>query len=175
MKTLAFDDLDLSFVPSVVLSDPFWRRCIDLALRSQGKEQRYGSVVIKNGKIIGEGWNRLLGRGEPFPFRTSFFLHAEKAAIGQALLEIKSLVGARLCVSGLLVEEKRPIVFKNPTSTCVGCAKLYPRFGIDLWSMTPNGRILISGNSAYEAAIANTATRKQRGLTTKEFRTELSL
>ncbi len=167
--------LDTSFVPKIVLDDPLWRRCMELALRSKGKEQCYGSVVTKNDKIIGEGWNRLLGRGEPFPFRTSFFLHAEKAAIGQALLREKNIDGAILCVSGFFVEERRPIIFKEPIGTCVNCAKLYPQFGIDIWCLTPQGRVLISGKSIYEIALAKTAERKKRNLTTKEFRTELSL
>ena len=89
-KQLSMSDLDLSFVPEIALQDSLWKECMQLALKSGGKEQRYGALVVSGGKIVGRGWNRLLKKGEPFPFKTTFFLHAERAAIGNAMITLKT-------------------------------------------------------------------------------------
>src|SRR5262245_66438821 len=89
-----------------------WLRCLELACNSRSENQRYGAVVVLDGKVIGEGWNRLLGKGEPFPFKTTFFLHAERAAIGDALLRTgrKDLSGATIYVAGFLMPDARVLV-----------------------------------------------------------------
>jgi tRNA(Arg) A34 adenosine deaminase TadA len=104
-KTIAIADLNLGIIPQAVRDDALWLRCMALACRSRSEKQRYGAIVILNGQVVGEGWNRLLQKGEPFPFRTTFFLHAERAAIGQAIQHLGSLEsihGASVLVAGLL-------------------------------------------------------------------------
>ena len=120
-------------MPKVLLKDIYWQRCIELALRSGSENQRYGAIIARDDQIIGEGWNRLLGRKEPFPFKTSFFLHAEKAAIGNAILTHgqELLKGAVIYVAGFFYKERKPLILKPPNSnTCVVCTQHYPRFGL---------------------------------------------
>src|SRR5262249_48324109 len=119
----------------IVRSDEPWAHCLELALNSRSDNQRYGAYVELNGEVVGEGWNRLLGRGEPFPFRTTFFLHAERAAIGSALLNTgrKDLNGGIVYVGGLIMPDFRPLVRRLSAldkCTCEQCAKLYERFGL---------------------------------------------
>ena len=34
-----------------------YRECLDLATRSKAEGVRFGAVLVKNGRIIGRGWN----------------------------------------------------------------------------------------------------------------------
>ena len=177
MRKIGFSELDASFVPDVVFNDPYWQQCIDLSLRSKGEDQRFGSLVMLGGEVIGEGWNRLLGRNEPFPFRASMFLRAEQAAIGAAILNFgeEKLRGAIICVSGFFVKERRPIIFRRPTFTCTICAKLYPRYGLNYSILTPDGRVVIDGETTYREALQHQNVRRDQNLTAKELRLEISL
>ena len=66
-------------------------RAVELAKRGQGHTRpnpAVGAVVVRNGKIVGEGWHKRAG-GD----------HAEVAAIKNALRHVKSLCGTTLYVT----------------------------------------------------------------------------
>lgn len=180
MRKIAFDELDLSFVPPDVLADAHWRRCIELALRSGSENQRYGALVLLDGKVVGEGFNRLLKKGEPFPFRTTFFLHAERAAIGDAMTRLgtTSLAGAKVLVAGFLVDGKRPLIRRASNEnrgSCVQCGGLYVRFQTSISLMSERGWVELPGAAALANARAATAERKRLQLSTAEFRRRICL
>ncbi|MBX4190398.1 hypothetical protein KW791_03845 [Candidatus Parcubacteria bacterium] len=175
--SLSFPDLDLSFVPAVVAQDPHWIKCIELALRSKSEDQRYGSLIILNNHIIGEGWNRLLKKSEPFPFPTSFFLHAEIAAIGEAIgrNSEKGIAGATVYVAGFFVKSRRPLILKHITNTCVNCTKKYPRFKLNAAFISRFGWVQFSGEKAYQNALDNQKLRKEQKLSAGQLRMNISL
>lgn len=180
MRKIRFEELDLSFLPPLVLDDEHWRRCMELALQSGSENQRYGALVLADGQVVGEGFNRLLKRGEPFPFRTTFFLHAERAAIGDAMRKLgtTNLEGATVLVAGFLVGARRPLVRRagnEDKGSCVQCAGLYVRFGLSVSLMSERGWVELPGQRAHANAVATTAERKRLGVSTAEFRRSISL
>lgn len=176
-KLLLLTDFDLSIVPDVIRSDSYWQRCMELALCGSSKDQRFGSLVVSDGQIIGEGRNRLLGRDEKLPFRSSFFLHAEKDAIADAIRKRgeDGVYGSTIYVAGFFVLERRPIIFSSPNNTCVTCTQLYVRFGFNAAFAAKSGWVFYSGEEAYKKAVKNSRIRRGKGLTTRQFRKELSL
>ena len=169
---------DISNVPAILRRDNYWQVCIDLAKNSRSQNQRYGSIIVKDEHIIGKGWNRLLGQKEQFPFRTSFFLHAERAAMGNAILEHREeiLEGAIIYVAGFFCKEKKPFISRICNSnSCISCTKLYLNFG--LWGAFPKkgGWSIISPNQAYENAVKNKKFREIKNITIRDYRLHVSL
>lgn len=175
-QNLVFSDFKLSTVPEAVRTNDYWQRCIELALQGRSENQRYGALVVLDQKIIGEGRNRLLGRTEVFPFRTSFFLHAETSAIGAAILNVgeKNVAGATVYVSGFFVQEKKFLIIrKKVTNTCLSCSRLYQKFGLQAAFMTKDGWVDYSGEVALKNALENQELRRRLGLTKKQLRLKL--
>jgi len=181
MRPLIFDDLDLSFVPSVVRCDSLWQRCISLALQSRSEDQRYGAVVLDcNSQMLGSGHNRRLGRGEPCPFRTSFFLHAETDALRHTLLTHREEVihGARLAVAGFMVRTRRPFIRRQATlheGSCVRCARLNVRYGVSPLIITEEGWKELPNTTALENAERTLAYLRTSGTSLREHRMRIAL
>ena len=75
--------------------ESFMRRALELARRARKEgEVPIGSVVVLDGKIIGEGWNRPIASSDPTA-------HAEIQAMRAAALTLKNyrLTGATLYVT----------------------------------------------------------------------------
>jgi hypothetical protein len=186
MRDLSLNDLNLGIVPAAALKDPIWQKCMDWAVLGHGKEQCYGALCMKGNKILGGGRSRLLGRSEPFPFKTTFFLHAERSAVGAALLNLQShhttssadLSGSIIYVAGFLVKERRPLIrragFEN-MCTCVQCAKLCCRFGLSVAIMTEYGWVISTGEENLSHASVNLAMIRRRKVSTTEFRSIICL
>lgn len=71
--------------------EKYMERCIELALKGSGKvspNPLVGCVIVKNGKIIAEGWHKRYGGN-----------HAERNAINSALRKGINLKGAELYVN----------------------------------------------------------------------------
>src|SRR5688572_530314 len=74
--------------PEIFLDDKY-QRCISLATQSKGDSQRYGSVLEKDGNLVGEGYNRAIAH---FSFgtlkrhiRQGYANHAEVEAMNFAI------------------------------------------------------------------------------------------
>lgn len=65
--------------------EQFMRKAIDLSRRHMqgGDGGPFGAVVVKDGKIIGEGWNRVTSSNDPTA-------HAEVSAIRDACAKLKT-------------------------------------------------------------------------------------
>jgi len=75
--------------------EAFMRRALELAQRAQAEgEVPVGSVVVLNGTIVGEGWNRPVASSDPTA-------HAEIQALRAAATSLKNyrLAGATLYVT----------------------------------------------------------------------------
>ena len=180
-KINSITDLDRSFVPEQINSDERFQSCLRLALQSGGKDQRYGALVAKDGQLLGAGgYNRLLKKGEPFPFKTTFFLHAERAAIGSAIMEHGSdlVAGATVYVGGIFVDSKRPQIRRTSMihmGSCVQCARLYVRFGLSVAFMSEKGWVILSGQQSLTNALKNSAALKEQGVSKAHFRRTICL
>jgi tRNA(adenine34) deaminase len=75
--------------------EAFMRRAMELARRAQDEgEVPIGALVVHDGKIVGEGWNRPIAASDPTA-------HAEIQALRAAALALKNyrLTGASLYVT----------------------------------------------------------------------------
>jgi tRNA(adenine34) deaminase len=75
--------------------EAFMRRALELARRAQEEgEVPIGALVVHDGKIVGEGWNRPIAASDPTA-------HAEIQALRAAALALKNyrLTGASLYVT----------------------------------------------------------------------------
>jgi len=43
-----------------LVKDKFYNRCVNLAKTSKSKGERYGAILVKDGEILGEGYNRAI-------------------------------------------------------------------------------------------------------------------
>jgi tRNA(adenine34) deaminase len=106
----------------------FMRRAVDLAQRAQEEgEVPVGSVVVLDGRIVGEGWNRPIAACDPTA-------HAEIQAMRAAAGALKNyrLTGATLYVT------------LEPCEMCLG-AMFHARIGRAVYGATdPKKKILKS-------------------------------
>ena len=77
--------------------DSFMLRAIELARRGMnaGDGGPFGCVIVRDGSIVGEGWNRVVGTNDPTA-------HGEVVAIRDACSKLKSfsLAGCELYTNG---------------------------------------------------------------------------
>jgi hypothetical protein len=131
-----------------IFSDPLYRQCIELAMSSPEKEQRYGAVLVKDGKVIGRGFNRkrkgtdLVDMGDT--------LHAEGCAVTNAG---KAVDGAWLYVAGYFVEPGTLSIRDRPLFTCVKCPPALQQYGLaGLHVPTKTGWGALSMHEAHMSA-----------------------
>lgn len=78
------------------MNEKFMKRAIELSRdhMHKGDGGPFGAVIVKDGKIIGEGWNRVTSTNDPTA-------HAEVTAIREACAKLKNfdLTGAELYTS----------------------------------------------------------------------------
>ena len=106
--------------------EDFMRRALELARRAQDEgEVPVGAIVVLEGKIVGEGWNRPIGTSDPTA-------HAEIQALRSASLALKNyrLTGASLYVT------------LEPCDMCVG-AMFHARISRAIFgAMDPKKQVL---------------------------------
>ena len=106
--------------------ETFMQRALELARRAEAEgEVPVGAVVVLDGKIVGEGWNRPIAASDPTA-------HAEILALRAASLALKNyrLTGASLYVT------------LEPCDMCVG-AMFHARISRAVFGATdPKKRIL---------------------------------
>lgn len=118
-----------------ILGDEKYRECIELALQSKGARERYGAILLREGEIIGRGYNRSIAHAA-FPgirlervIRQGYANHAEVEAINDALLAGRSVSEAVVYVAGYFPSDNR-LLFLHETFTCDKCAKIMNDWGI---------------------------------------------
>jgi deoxycytidylate deaminase len=111
-----------------VAENRYYRACLDLAVRSKG-ETRFGSLVVKNGRILGRGWNHF-ARPEEGPIRMGYAFHAEVAAMNDALSRGHSLAGADIYVAGYFAKGGNLYLPTTAHFSCDRCPKYMGEQGI---------------------------------------------
>lgn len=137
-----------------ILIDEKYLECIRLATNSKSEQERYGSLAIKDGKIIGKGYNKRVDPKENDPRikNMGYANHAEFNAISDAIRNDIDISGADIYVAGLLLVNKEWRLFlkEEPAFTCVKCAKNFIKYGIaSVVVPTPTGWQTLSTHQAY--------------------------
>ena len=144
-------------IPAII-DNPYLIECIRLA-KSKGKVkdkkndiQRYGALVVKNGEIIGRGYNRATaGKGFKLPRVVSqgAFNHAEVEALNDALMHDHDVDGADIYVAGYFTDTQ--LIYFKKEFTCLKCIPHLRRYGIrNIYVPTPDGWVRRPIEEAYE-------------------------
>ena len=116
--------------PTEATPRAFMQRAIDLARRgvARGDGTPYGAVVVKDGRIVGEGWNRSTVKRDPTA-------HAEVEAIQDACrrLGVRSLAGYTMYTNG-----GRPCPMCETAAYWAGLDRLY--YGTSAARITDGGK-----------------------------------
>lgn len=140
--------------------NPWGRACLRLAHNSRGS-MRFGSVLVKAGRVIGWGFNHRPGKelrawGKKFGMpHIDYAIHAEQMAILDALIKGHDVRGAKLYILGysdvpgtrgnLSVRDGRFF-------TCKKCAKSLLKFEVSVWIPYLTGWTLLSPDEAAQSA-----------------------
>ena len=147
-----------------IFADPLYRDCIQTATRSKGNE-RYGSLILKEGRVIGRGFNRAIAHPA---FRLERVLkqgmanHSEVEALHDALMHLEDTQGADLYVAGFFPRTGQ--LFMHRTFTCVRCIPYLQEAGIEnIFVPMPDGwkkRPMVA--AAREATTFTNGTHSKR-------------
>jgi hypothetical protein len=113
--------------------DALYKECMQLATNSRSTIVRFGSVVVKDGKIIGRGWNvfanqKKLGK---LPIVMGYANHAEVSAMNDALNNGYSLEGADVYVAGYFPNDNSLYIPRDAYFTCTRCPTYFDRYKIN--------------------------------------------
>lgn len=154
-----------------IFSDKYYLHCLDLAKTSKGSE-RYGSLLIQNNKIIGEGHNRAIVH-KYFKLerilRQGYANHAEIEALNQALFKEEEVEGSDIYCAGYFPDLKE--LFFHEEYTCTKCTPHLEKYGIkNIFLPTPSGWVKRPFKEAKEEA-----KKYQKGTGTHEKRINSSI
>jgi len=113
-----------------ILHDLYYLDCIRAALVSKGSLQNYGSILVKNDRIIGRGYNRLIQFRDKI--RQGYANHAEINAINDALRQKRDTRGSTLYVAGFFPTERMLCLRSEPNYTCTRCIPGMEEYGVKL-------------------------------------------
>jgi hypothetical protein len=139
---------------ALIWSDDIYLKCINLATNSKGDE-RYGSIIMNNGILIGEGYNRAIahlsfGKLER-EIRQGMANHAEIESMNNALMKGFEISGSEIFVAGYFPKSEQ--IFFQEEYTCTRCIPYMARYGIaKICIPTPNGWLKKSLEEALEEA-----------------------
>jgi len=114
----------------------FMRRALELARRAQEEgEVPIGSLVVLDGEVVGEGWNRPISASDPTA-------HAEIQAMRAAAQKLNNyrLTGASLYVT------------LEPCDMCVG-AMFHARIGRVVYGATDPKKLVLKNNVKLEGGV----------------------
>jgi tRNA(adenine34) deaminase len=114
----------------------FMRRALELAARAKAEgEVPIGAVVVREGRIVGEGWNRPIAAADPTA-------HAEIQAMRAAATALKNyrLTGATLYVT------------LEPCDMCLG-AMFHARITRTVYGATDPKKIVLKAKTVLEGGL----------------------
>jgi len=117
-----------------LFNDKFYQECLSFALQSKGISERYGSIVVKDGEILGGGWNRAIAHPAWTKkleriIRQGYTNHAEVEALNDVLMNnFQDVEGADIYVAGYFSKTKQ--LFFQDAYTCVKCPPKVQEYGI---------------------------------------------
>ena len=116
--------------------EDYMRRALELARRAEQEgEVPIGAVVVSDGRIVGEGWNRPIGASDPTA-------HAEVEAMRAAARGVKNyrLTGATLYVT------------LEPCEMCVG-AMFHARIARAIYGATDPKKLVLKNQVVLQGGV----------------------
>jgi hypothetical protein len=143
--------------PSQLGEDAIVYRGWQLARCSKSQRARFGALVVdRNGRIIGEGWNRQSTKIERRLLGVGIIIHAEQVAVAQALRKVGgSLEGARVYAVGISKDAALYAKKIQPAFACKICARTLERFRVAVMSSSARGFHEIPWDKVKEVAEHN--------------------
>lgn len=136
------------------LGDVWGLICLNLAQNCKSP-LKFGAVLVKDGYILGQGWNRKSTVGDRRMLRhLDYACHAEQAALIQALRRFgKELVrGSTIYVIG---EHKGELTTrKEKVFVCQSCPHNFIRYGVNVCIPHEKGWMEMTGEEALETGRA---------------------
>lgn len=134
------------------LKDRFGKVCLQLAHNSKG-EMKFGSVLVKDGEIIGQGWNkRSVPEERARLTHVDYAIHAEQGAIYDALISGYDPTGSKLYVLGYSKSIEHLSVRTGKYFTCRKCPHAFKRFDINVYIPTPTKWVKLTPDEALTSA-----------------------
>lgn len=131
--------------------DEFGSKCLILAEKSRAAV-RFGAILVKSGRVLGRGWNRRSTgkeRADPNIPHVDYCIHAEQAAVSDALTRHKNIQGSTIYVLGRNVKGALAIN-KGNVFICNKCPKVLKRYQLTVHVPTPNGWFELDMNEAEQ-------------------------
>lgn len=136
-------------------SDRYGRECLELSQRSKSA-LGFGAVLVKEGQILGQGWNR---RSTPEERKllthVDYAIHAEQAALIDALSQGWEIKGSEIYVLGMILlgpMRGRLTVREKPVFICKRCPPSLLRFAIFVNVPQIRGWVRLSPEQALQTS-----------------------
>lgn len=116
--------------PSII-NNEYYKICIRNAKQSKAEGERYGAIIVKNGKILGEGYNRGIAHAKfklDRILKQGYANHAEVEAMNDALTKGYDIDGSDIYVAGYF--PKTGTLFFKTQFTCKLCIPYFKKFNI---------------------------------------------
>ncbi len=117
----------------------------------------FGAVLVKNGRIIGRGWNRLSTfRERAMLTHVDYAIHAEQACVFDAMQKLIPLHGSRIYVLGIVrtgPQKGKLTTRRQKIFVCRDCPpSVLLRFNIPVYIPHVKGWTRLSPEKAMETA-----------------------
>ena len=136
-------------------ANDFGRACLAEATKSKSTIG-FGAVLVKDGKIIGRGWNRhSVPKERRLLSHVDYAIHAEQACIADALLQNIDISDSAIYVLGIVLTGSRKDELTTRSHKVFICKKCPPtllRFDIPVHIPHMNGWVLLTPQQAERTA-----------------------
>jgi deoxycytidylate deaminase len=110
-----------------IFKNQIYQECIELSKNSKSANIRFGSLLVVDEQIVGQGWNRLVDKSDIV--RMGYANHAEVNAINDALKEDVDLAEGKIFVAGMFPDGSYYLP-REKIYTCEKCPKKLVDFGV---------------------------------------------
>lgn len=114
---------------------------------------KFGSVLVKDGKVIGRGWNRLSTKEDrALLSHVDYASHGEQSAIIDAIKKGFDPTNGTIYVLGYGAKNKKLSIRDGKFFTCRKCPHGMMKYNIKVMIPTPKGWVKLSAEEALESA-----------------------
>lgn len=125
------EDWELNENAASIINDPYYKICLTNARKCKSDSERYGAVLVRNGEILGEGYNRGIAHAKfklDRILKQGYANHAEVEAMNDALSKGYDIDGSDIYVAGYF--PKTGTLFFKTQFTCKLCIPYFKKFNI---------------------------------------------